>query len=119
MMLPEEIECPECGAPVGVRCPGQSAHLQRGAAAYNAHTYQCLLPHCGNTFAHPATDDCLQRSENPDIEILGRCGHLLEAGWRPVWCRLYDDSSRGKLRFSFGGWLCAEHAQSSSSRKNT
>lgn len=68
---------------------------------YAEHTYQCVLPHCGNTFAHPAEDDCYHPS--------GKCRHLLGAGWSPVWCRLYPEKSRGKLRFSFGGWLCAEH----------
>lgn len=72
-------------------------------AEYNAHTYQCILPHCPNTFEHPAADDCFHPS--------GRCRHLLEAGWTSVWARLYPDKARGKLRFSFGGWLCAEHSK--------
>jgi hypothetical protein len=72
-------------------------------------SFRCDL--CSAVYDHPRTiDDC------PSVE--GRCGHLMGAGWRPVWVRIELDNeasrkalaSRRKPRSIAlrGGWICPQ-----------
>lgn len=66
--------------------------------------YRCEAADCRRTFKHAGEEnDC------PTVE--GRCAHLMNAGWRPVYVGVTAFAG-GKHRKLFvrGGWLCATHA---------
>jgi hypothetical protein len=63
-----------------------------------AYEFRCDAQ-CGAKFTHPEGDDCQS--------VRGHCEHLIGAGWRPVWLKVYHQSSEFHL-FSRGGWLCPE-----------
>jgi hypothetical protein len=59
---------------------------------------------CEAVFTHPSllAGEC-RSADN------GRCAHVQDAGWRPVWVRVHLDDERDKRRgvlFARGGWLC-------------
>lgn len=69
--------------------------------------YSCAIEGCKATFQHPPTDDCT------DLIYSTHCRHLMGAGWRPAWCRVYLErptKSRSKLLQVFGCWVCPAHA---------
>ena len=60
---------------------------------------------CDAKFVHQGPeDDC------PTVE--GRCGQLIEGGWKPVRSQIMFDYPMGKKKplhlISRGGWICAE-----------
>jgi hypothetical protein len=66
-------------------------------------TYACVAsasPGCEERFHHPDVQEC--------NSVDGKCAHLMEAGWRPVWARvfLHGEESIGKHLLSRGAWIC-------------
>ncbi len=71
---------------------------------------QFTCEHCGAGFKHPEVIGEDGKLEEECQTVEGRCEHLMNAGWRPVWVRVVADTGnvrRDRHLFSKGGWICA------------
>lgn len=80
-----------------------------GAAANrvlaDGNIYRCESQ-CGAEFVHPNEPDGCD-------SVDGSCAHLMNAGWRPVYVRIFPDKCGMKwnektLLLARGGWLCGD-----------